>query len=308
MTQGQNNHGHTPHLSVIKGDGVPSVEQIVGARNLNGKRGLIIGMGLGGIAQGCLAVLSAYGAQVAVASINQKVLSKCEEFINHHEFNVAALLTCDVSKSSDVDILFSSLRASTGWDSLDFVIFSVAGADKNEIKNPLSEATYEGMDTAMRTSAYPLIPIAENCKSMMPNGGTVISIGYEGGERVIENYDVMGPAKACMNSMSNYLAFEHGHRGIRFNVVSPGPIATRAASGLPSFNSLLQKSEDMAMLKKAHVDIYDVGQAVAFMVSDAALHVTAEIFHVDLGTHAVGMNQGHHLETVSDVEPVAKQA
>ncbi|MFB0964398.1 MAG: SDR family oxidoreductase [Patescibacteria group bacterium] len=308
MNQGQNHHHHSPSLTVIQGDGVPSPEQIVGARNLNGKRGLIIGMGLGGIAQGCLVALSAYGAQLAVASINQKVLDHCEAFIDRYQLNVAASLTCDVSRSSDVDILFSSLRSATGWDSIDFVIFSVAGADKHEIKNPLSEATYEGMDKAMRTSAYPLIPIAENCKSMMPNGGSVISIGYEGGERVIEHYDVMGPAKACMNSMSNYLAFEHGHRGIRFNVVSPGPIATRAASGLPSFGSLLQKSEDMAMLKKAHVDIYDVGQAVAFMVSDAALHVTAEIFHVDLGTHAVGMNQGHHLETVSEVVQAAKQA
>lgn len=302
MTPGHN-------LSLIRGDGVPTFDQILDARNLNGKRGLVIGMGLGGIAQGCLAVLSAFGAQVAIASINQKVLAKCEDFAKECGFNVAAGLTCDVSKESEVDILFSSLRSATGWDTLDFVIFSVAGADKNEIKHLLSEATYLGMDTAMCTSAYPLMPIARNCQAMMPKGGTVISIGYEGGERVIGNYDIMGPAKACMNSMSNYLAYEHGRQGIRFNVISPGPIQTRAASGLPNFDNLLRQSEEMAMLKQERVSIYDVGQAVAFMVSDAARHVTAEIMHVDLGTHAVGISQNHAEAVAANQEqPAAKMA
>lgn len=298
---GQNNHGHTPHLSVIQGDGVPSVEQIVGARTLNGKRGLILGMGLGGIAQGCLATLSAFGASTAVAAINQKVLGKCEEFIDKHEFNVPAFLTCDVSKPGDVDILFSSLRSATRWESLDFVIFSVAGAPKDEIKKPLKEATREGLTMALEISAFPLIELARNCEEMMTQGGTVISLGYLGEERVVEGYDLMAPVKAFLRTSMLYLAAELGPKNIRFHDVSPGPIPTRAASGLPGFNKLVESSETSGMLP-GHVNIYDVGHMVAFLVSDAALHMTAETIHVDLGTHAMGLSQDHGSEAGSAEE------
>ena len=306
---GQNNQHHSPSLTVIQGDGVPSVEKIVGARTLNGKRGLILGMGLGGIAQGCLAVLSAFGASTAVAAINQKVLGKCEEFANECEFNVPAFLTCDVSKPGDVDILFSSLRSATGWESLDFVIFSVAGAPKDEIKKPLKDSSRQGLTMALEISAFPLIELARNCEEMMPNGGTVISMGYLGEERVVEGYDLMAPVKAFLKTSMMYLAAELGPKNIRFHDVSPGPIATRAASGLPGFNKLVESSEKTGMLP-GHVNIYDVGQMVAFLVSDAALHMTAETIHVDLGTHAMGLSQDHGSESGSVAEnaPAAKQA
>lgn len=302
-------NGHKPQLSLIQGDGMPTVEQIVGARTLNGKRGLILGMGLGGIAQGCLAVLSAFGASTAVASINQKVLGKCEEFVSECEFNVPAFLTCDVSKAGDVDILFSSLRSATGWDSLDFVIFSVAGAPKDEIKKPLKDSTRQGLIMALEISAFPLIELARNCEEMMPGGGTVISLGYLGEERVVEGYDLMAPVKAFLRTSMLYLAAELGPKNIRFHDVSPGPIPTRAASGLPGFDRLVESSESSGMLP-GHVNIYDVGQMVAFLVSDAAVHMTAETIHVDLGTHAMGLSQGQGSGPVPAVEtaPMAKKA
>lgn len=305
---GQNNQHHAPSLTVIQGDGVPSVEKIVGTRNLNGKKGLIIGFGLGGMAQGCLAVLSAFGAQVAIAAINQKVLAKCEQFVDECEFNVPIRLTCDVSKPGDVDILFSSLRTA-GWDDLDFVLFSVAGAPKDEIKKPLLEATREGLIMGLSISAFPLQEIAQNCESMMPNGGTVISLGYLGEERVVEGYDFMGAIKAYLKTSMMYLAKELGPKKIRFHDVSPGPIATRAASGLPGFDKLVASSEHAGMLP-GHVDIYDVGHVVAFYVSDAAVHMTAETVHIDLGTHAMGLRQDAIEESSSESsdQTLAKQA
>lgn len=309
---GQNNQQTTSKFSLIEGDGIPSVEELVGARNLNGKRGLVIGMGLGGIAQGCVAVLSAFGAQIAVASINSKVLSKCEELIDSMEWNVPIRLTCDVSKPGDIDILFSGLR-SAGWESLDFVVFSCAGAPKDEIKQPLLNATREGLVTALNISAFPVIEIARNCSEMMTNGGTVVSLGYLGEERVVEGYDYMGSVKSFLRTSLNYLAAELGHKNIRFHDVSPGPIMTRAASGLPGFEKLKSSSEGAGMIPGV-VTIYDVGQTVAFYVSDAACHMTAETVHVDLGTHAMAFTQEHHNSesltavTASGKEKTAKAA
>lgn len=302
-------HGHHPHLTVIRGEGVPSPETIVGDRTMNGKQGLIIGMGLGGIAEGCLTVLSAFGAQIAVAAINENVLNKCEAFIKANGFNVPAFLTCDVGETGAVDRLFSSLRSATGWDRLDFVIFSVASADKHEIKKPLKESTRAGLIEAFSISALPLVEIARNCEELMTEGGCVISLGYEGSERVTEGYHVMAAAKAALTALSHNLADELGPKGIRFNVVSPGPIQTRAASGLPGFNRLLASSQATAMLP-GKVTIYDAGHTVAFLVSNAARNVTAEVIHVDLGTHAVGIRQDHSGESCANgpADAVAKSA
>lgn len=302
---GQNNQQTPSKFSVIEGDGIPSVQDILGARNLNGKRGLVIGMGLGGIAQGCVTVLSAFGAQIAVASINSKVLAKCEELIDSMEWNVPIRLTCDVSKPHDIDILFSSLR-SAGWESLDFVVFSCAGAPKDEIKQPLLHATREGLVTALNISAFPVIEIARNCSEIMTNGGTVVSLGYLGEERVVQGYDYMGSVKSFLRTSLNYLAAELGHKNIRFHDVSPGPIMTRAASGLPGFDKLKDSSENAGMLP-GQVTIYDVGQTVAFYVSDAACHMTAETVHVDLGTHAMAFTQDHHSETVASNTVAGKE-
>ena len=162
---------------------------------------------------------------------------------------------------------------------------------------------------ALEISAFPLIELARNCEEMMPNGGTVISMGYLGEERVVEGYDLMAPVKAFLKTSMMYLAAELGPKNIRFHDVSPGPIPTRAASGLPGFNKLVESSENSGMLP-GHVNIYDVGQMVAFLVSDAALHMTAETIHVDLGTHAMGLSQNHGYEegSVAESAPVAKQA
>lgn len=275
----------TPSLTVIQGDGIPSVEQLVGARNLNGKRVLLVGMGKGGIAQGCLAALSAFGAQIAVSFINQKVLDSCSTLIDECDWNAPVRLICDVSKEEDVDAMFTSLR-NKGWDSIDAVIFSVAGAPKDAIKLPLYEASYEDMTFALKISAFPITRIAKNCRSMMPNGGTILSMGYLGEDQVVDGYHFMGAVKAFLKNAIMSLAAELGPLGIRCHDVSPGPISTRAASGLPGFDTLKQNSEKQGMLAGQHVDIYDIGQSVAFLISDGARHMTANTVYIDLGAHA----------------------
>lgn len=272
----------------------PTFDQLRKQHSLVGKRGLIFGVANhSSIAWGCAKVTTALGATNAIAYLNEKTKKFVEPLAR--EIHAQIFEPCDFTVQGELESMIDKVRKH--WGTLDFVVFSCASAPKDEIKRPLLLASEEGMIEALRVSSFPLVHIARLVAPLMQEGGTIISMGYLGEETVVAGYDFMAPVKAHLKSTVMNLAAELGPLGIRVHDVSPGPIMTRASSGLPGFATLMEKAYANAPLN-ASVDIWDVGHLVAFLVSDGAKAMTAEAIHVDAGAHAV-MVGSTSSETVS---------
>jgi enoyl-[acyl-carrier protein] reductase I len=185
-----------------------------------------------------------------------------------------------------LDKAFAALKAR--WDSLDFVVHAIGFSDKNELRGKFVDTTLDNFLLTMNISVYSFIAVTQRARAMMKPGGSILTLTYYGAEKVIPHYNVMGVAKAGLESSVKYLAMDLGPEGIRVNAISAGPIKTLAASGIGDFRYIMKWNEYNAPLRR-NVTIEDVGGAGLYLLSDLASGVTGEIHHVDAGYNVVGM-------------------
>ncbi len=248
---------------------------------LKGKRGLVVGVAnADSIAFGCAAKLRAFGADIALTYLNDKAKSHVEPLAQ--EIGADLLLPLDVSQPGQIKAVFD--RIAQEWGALDFVIHSIAFAPREDLHGRIIDCSREGFLQAMQISCHSFLEMAHQAEPLMRAGGALISMSYHGADKVVEHYNMMGPVKAALEASMRYLALELGEKDIRVFAVSPGPMRTRAASGIDHFDELL----DMAVARspgRRLVDISEVGRVVAFLVGGAASGMTGDVIYVDAGLH-----------------------
>jgi enoyl-[acyl-carrier protein] reductase I len=255
----------------------------VKAKLLDGKRGLIVGIANDqSIAWGCAKAFRALGAELAVTYLNDKAKTHVEPLARQVE--AAIVMPLDMRVSGQLEVVFD--RISEKWGRLDFVIHSIAFSPKEALQGRVVDVPREGFLSTMEISCWSFIRMAHLAEPLMTNGGTLFTMSYHGSQVVVENYNIMGVAKAALECAVRYLAAELGPKGIRVHAVSPGPLATRAASGIPEFDELLAKAKVKAPARSL-VSIDDVGFATAFLAHDAARLITGSTLYVDGGYHII---------------------
>jgi enoyl-[acyl-carrier protein] reductase I len=253
-------------------------------RWLEGKKGLVVGIANDkSIAWGCARAFAAMGADLAVTYLNDKAKPYVEPLAQ--QLNAGLFLPCDVQSDAALDSLFETIQ--THWGKLDFVLHSIAFAPVADLKGRLVDSSRDGFLTAMDISCHSFIRMARKAEPLMKDGGTLITMSYYGAEKVIRDYDLMGPVKAALEASVRYLAYELGPQKIRVHAVSPGPLATRAASGLKDINALVHDSAERAPLHTP-LDLDDIGWTTAYLATDKARALTGETLHIDGGYHIMG--------------------
>jgi enoyl-[acyl-carrier protein] reductase I len=246
---------------------------------LHGKRALIIGIANeNSIAFGCARVFRQLGADLAVTYLNEKARPYVEPLA--HELGASIFAPCDVAQSGQLESVFGQIRET--WGSLDIALHSIAFAPKNDLQGRLVDSSAEGFQVAMDISCHSFVRMARLAEPLMPEGGTLLAMSYHGANKVVPNYNLMGPVKAALESVIRYLAFELGGKHIRVHAVSPGPLKTRAASGLKDFDLLLNEAIDRAPIGEL-VDIDDVGLTAAYLTTPFARRLTGTTTYVDGG-------------------------
>jgi len=248
---------------------------------LKGKRGLVIGVANeDSIAFGCASKLRAFGAEIALTYLNDKAKPYVSPLAQ--QLDATIFLPLDVTEPEQVKNVFDEIK--NQWSSLDFVIHSIAYAPRNDLHGRLTDCSREGFLQAMQISCHSLIEIAHYAEPLMNNGGSLITMTYYGAEKVVDHYNVMGPVKAALEATVRYLAKELGEHGIRVFAVSPGPIKTRASSGIADFNDLINMAIQRSPAKRI-VDIAEVGRVVGFLVGGGSSGMTGDVIYVDAGLH-----------------------
>lgn len=250
---------------------------------LAGKRGLVLGMANEhSIAWGCARMLEAQGASLVLSCQNEKARS----------FSLAAteslqlpLLCCDVAEPGALAGFVEQAVDLLGGR-LDFAVHSIAWAPKVDLQGRVVDSSAEGFDAAMRISCHSFAELARHCEPHMREGGSLVAMSYLGADEAVEHYGLMGPVKAALEASVRYMAAELGPKGIRVHAVSPGPVPTRAASGLPHFDALMAQAAASAPLRRL-VSLDEIGACVAFLVGPGASGMTGQTIFVDAGVHAV---------------------
>ena len=256
---------------------------VVKAKLLEGKRGLIVGIANDhSIAWGCAKAFRALGAELAVTYLNDKAKRFVEPLAS--ELEAPIFLPLDVGVPGQMEAVFE--RIEQEWGKLDFVVHSIAFSPKDTLQGRVVDVPRDGFLTTMDVSCWSFIRMAHLAEPLMKDGGTLFTMTYYGSQMVVENYNIMGVAKAALESAVRYLAAELGPKGIRVHAISPGPLATRAASGIPEFDELLDKAKEKAPARSL-VSIDDVGMATAFLAHDAARLITGETLYIDGGYHII---------------------
>ena len=250
---------------------------------LRGRRGLIVGVANEhSIAFGCAAKLRGFGAEVALTYLNEKAKPFVEPLAQR--IDASMLLPLDVSQEGAIEALFAQIK--TQWDSLDFLIHSIAFAPKGDLHGRIVDCSREGFSQAMQISCHSFIEMAHHAEHMMRPGGALITMSYYGADKVVQNYNMMGPVKAALESSVRYLAHELGQAKIRVYAVSPGPLKTRASSGIDHFDELVRMAVERTPEHRL-VDIAEVGRVVAFLVGAGASGMTGDVIYVDAGLHHI---------------------
>jgi len=252
-----------------------------------GKRGLIMGLANDkSLAWGIAKKLSEQGAELAFSyqgeALKKRVGPLAEQLGSDFIFE------CDVSDMDALDEAFATLKAR--WETIDFVVHAIGFSDKNELRGLYVDTSLDNFLMTMNISAYSLVAVAKRARAMMPAGGSILTLTYYGAEKVIPHYNVMGVAKAALESSVQYLANDLGPENIRVNAISAGPIKTLAASGIGDFRYILRWNELNSPMRR-NVTIEDVGGSGLYFLSDLSSGVTGEVHHVDGGYHVVGMKQ-----------------
>ena len=254
---------------------------VVKAKLLEGKRGLVVGIANEqSIAWGCAKAFRAFGAELAVTYLNDKAKKYVEPLAR--ELEAPILMPLDVRSPGEMEAVFE--RIAKDWGKLDFLVHSIAFSPKEALQGRVVDVPREGFLTTMEVSCWTFIRMAHLAEPLMRKGGTLFTMTYYGSQMVVKNYNVMGVAKAALESAVRYVAAELGPKGIRVHAISPGPLATRAASGIPEFDALLDKAKAKAPARSL-VSIEDVGVATAFLAHDAARLITGETLYIDGGYH-----------------------
>jgi enoyl-[acyl-carrier protein] reductase I len=250
---------------------------------LEGKQGLIVGIANDqSIAWGCAKAFRALGAEVAITYLNDKAKKYVEPLAR--ELEAPIVVPLDVRVPGQMEAVFQCIEKE--WSRLDFLVHSIAFSPKDTLRGRVVDAPQDGFLTTMEVSCWSFIRMAHLAEPLMTNGGTLFTMTYYGSQMVVENYNIMGVAKAALESAVRYIAAELGPKGIRVHAISPGPLATRAASGIPEFDELLDKAKAKAPARSL-VSIDDVGVATAFLAHDAARLITGETLYIDGGYHII---------------------
>ncbi|WP_395664975.1 enoyl-ACP reductase FabI [Methylocella sp.] len=250
---------------------------------LRGRKGLVVGVAnADSIAYGCAASLKALGASLAVTYLNEKA----ERFVRPlaEGLDAELILPLDVEKPGEMEAAFEAIRKS--WGRLDFVIHSIAFAPRDDLHGRVIDCSLQGFQQAMAVSCHSFLTMARLAEPLMTEGGALLTMSYYGADKVVNNYNMMGPVKAALEASVRYAAAELGQKGIRVFAVSPGPLKTRAASGIAAFDELIDAAVERAPSHRL-VDIAEVGRTVAFLVSGAASGMTGATIYVDAGLSIV---------------------
>lgn len=256
---------------------------------LEGRKGIVLGVAnKRSLAWACAKSCAERGAQVALTYQNERFQETVQNLAATLPGPSATipLIRCDVTRDEDLAGMADAVKRQFG--TIDFVVHSIAYANPQELKNRFHETSRDGFRVALDISAFSLIAVARALAPLMPNGGAFVTLSYVGGERVVPNYNVMGAAKAALDSTARYLAYDLGPQGIRVNSVAPGVIRTLSAAGITDLGKMLDQVEKTAPLRR-NVEGSDVGDAVAFFVSDMSRGITGQTIHVDSGYSILGV-------------------
>ena len=249
-----------------------------------GKKGLITGIANDqSIAYGCARAFRRQGADLAVTYLNDKAKVYVEPLAR--ELDAAIFVPLDVRAAGSLEAVFAAIEKT--WGRLDFVVHSMAFAPKEDLLGRVTDCSRDGFLMAMDVSCHSFIRMAKLAEPLMKDGGTLFTMSFYGAHQVIEHYNLMGPVKAALEASSRYLAYELGPKGIRVHAISPGPLKTRAASGIGHFDDLLEAAASRAPVRQ-RVTIDDVGSATAALASDGARLITGDVVYVDGGLHILG--------------------
>jgi enoyl-[acyl-carrier protein] reductase I len=252
--------------------------------DLTGKKGLVVGIANAhSIAYGCAKAFRAAGAELAITYVN----AKAEPYVRPLAEEVASpiIVPCDVREPGQLENVFQEVARH--WGRLDFLLHSIAYAPRDDLHARVVDCSQAGFLLAMDVSCHSFIRMARLAEPLMKDGGCLLTVTFYGAEKVVEHYNLMGPVKAALESAVRYMAAELGPKGIRVHAISPGPLKTRAASGIAGFDELLERAAARAPSHDL-VTIDDVGAVAACLVSDAARAMTGATAYVDGGYHIVG--------------------
>jgi enoyl-[acyl-carrier protein] reductase I len=248
---------------------------------LKGKRALVVGIANEhSIAYGCASAFRELGAELAITYLNEKAKAYVEPLARKLEAPI--FMPLDVSKPGELEAVFE--RVGKHWGSLDILVHSIAWAPKDDLQGGLLNCSAEGFARAMDISCHSFIRMAKLAAPLMKDGGSLFAMSYHGAQKVVPNYNVMGPIKAALEAACRYLAYELGPKGIRVHPISPGPLKTRAASGLRDFDLMLNEAVGKAPAGEL-VDIMDVGFSCAYLATPYARRITGGTVYVDGGVN-----------------------
>lgn len=252
---------------------------------MSGKRGLIMGLANDkSLAWGIAKALHAQGAEMAFSYLGEALERRVRPLAA--EVGSDFLVPCDVGDMGSIDAAFAEVEKR--WGRLDFLVHAIGFSDKNELRGKFVDTSLDNFLLTMNISAYSLVAVTKRARPLMSAGGSILTLTYYGAEKVIPHYNVMGVAKAALETSVKYLAMDLGPENIRVNAVSAGPIKTLAASGIGDFRYILKWNELNSPMRR-NVTIDDVGGAGLYLLSDLASGVTGEIHHVDAGYNVIGM-------------------
>jgi enoyl-[acyl-carrier protein] reductase I len=250
---------------------------------LEGRKGLVAGIANDqSIAWGCAKGFRALGADLAVTYLNERAMPHVQPLADELEAQIVTPL--DLREEGQLEAVFEQIAQR--WGRLDFVLHSIAFAPREDLHGRVVDCSKAGFLQAMDVSCWSFIRMAKLAEPLMDRGGALFCMTYYGSQMVVENYNMMGPVKAALESVTRYLAAELGPKGIRVHAISPGPLKTRAASGIAEFDELLNKAEAKAPMQRL-VSIDDVGLATAYLATDGAKLLTGETLYIDGGYHII---------------------
>jgi enoyl-[acyl-carrier protein] reductase I len=250
---------------------------------LKGRKGLIVGIANDqSIAWGCAKAFRALGADLAVTYLNERAKKHVEPLAKDLEASI--FMPLDVNTEGQTEQVFERIKKE--WGRLDFLLHSIAFSPKETLHGRVVDVDRDGFLKTMDVSCWSFMRMAHLAEPLMKNGGTLFTMTYYGSQMVVQNYNIMGVAKAALECAVRYVASEVGPKGIRVHAISPGPLATRAASGIPEFDELLAKAQGKAPTRSL-VTVDDVGRAVAFLALDGAKLITGDTIYIDGGYHII---------------------
>ena len=251
--------------------------------DLAGKRGLVVGIANAeSIAAGCAGAFRAAGAELAVTYLNEKAESHVRPVAE--SLRAGIVVPCDVRVPGQLEAVFE--RIGQDWGRLDFLLHSIAFAPREDLHTSLVNCSAEGFALAMDVSCHSFIRMARLAAPLMTAGGSLMTVSFYGADRVVENYNLMGPVKAALEASVRYLSADLAGRGIRAHAISAGPVRTRAASGIGRFDELLDKVRERTPAGRL-VSIEEIGRVAAFLASDAGAPLAGSVTYTDGGFHTV---------------------